>query len=113
MQIKKTFTLLFVCAMYPVFCNAQSIVIEDTLSNLCPKLSEVVVYVNKLPEPARYVAQHFTSIKSKSALHYQANSGEALTNSGAVFIQKSQQGGENPIISPEMREEKQKTSDTN
>ena len=61
-------------------------------------LADVIVYANKFPEPTKYIAQSVSIIKKTATLNLQANSADALINSGAVFVQKSQQGGGSPVI---------------
>ena len=61
-------------------------------------LSDVIVYANKFPELIKHLSQSVTVLKSSSKLNLQANTGDVLINSGALFVQKSQQGGGSPVI---------------
>ncbi|WP_276500656.1 TonB-dependent receptor plug domain-containing protein [Terrimonas pollutisoli] len=70
----------------------------DTLNADPKKLAEIIVYANKFAEPAKYVTQHATLIKNRTALNLQANAADVLINNGSVFVQKSQQGGGSPVI---------------
>jgi len=98
MPMKKVFTTLLVMTLLPLILQAQKETESDTLSSDPKKLSEVIVYANKFPEPAKYVAQQTTLIRSRSALNLQANTADVLTSNGSVFVQKSQQGGGSPVI---------------
>jgi hemoglobin/transferrin/lactoferrin receptor protein len=62
------------------------------------KMGEIIVYSNKFAERINRVAQQVTVIRNREALQAQPNTGEVLQNSGAVFLQKSQQGGGSPVI---------------
>ena len=82
----------------PLYALSQEKPLQDTLQKDPITLDEVVVYANKFPERLKYVTQSVKVIKDKNALANQANTGDALLNSGAVFVQKSQQGGSSPVI---------------
>ena len=69
---------------------------EDTTT--FSSLNDVTVYSTKFPEQKKRVAQTVATIKSATALNYQANTADVLINSGAAFVQKSQQGGGSPVI---------------
>ena len=84
--------ILIICA------QAQVNKTIDTLQKEPVSLGEVVVYANKFPEKLKYVTQTIKVIKDKNALNNQPNAGDVLLNSGAVFVQKSQQGGSSPVI---------------
>jgi hemoglobin/transferrin/lactoferrin receptor protein len=71
---------------------AQNIVAVDTST-----LNDVTVYANKFPKQKKFIAQSVISL-SKSLINNQSNTVDALISSGAVFAQKSQQGGGSPII---------------
>lgn len=96
--MKKIYTILLAMALLPLLLQAQKETESDTLSSDPKKLSEVIVYANKFPEPAKHVAQYATVIRNKTALNFQPNTGDVLINSGSVFVQKSQQGGGSPVI---------------
>ncbi len=61
-------------------------------------LSEVVVYANKFPTASKNIVQTIGLIADKTFINQQANTADILTNSGQVFVQKSQLGGGSPII---------------
>src|SRR5688572_25402708 len=70
---------------------------EDTLSEKI--LAEVVVSANKFSERKRNVSQKIDIITARTIATTNAqNTGDLLTNSGNVFVQKSQQGGSSPVI---------------
>lgn len=70
----------------------------DSLNKEPVSLGEVIVYANKFPESLKSISQTVKVIKDKNALNNQPNTGDILLNSGAVFVQKSQQGGSSPVI---------------
>jgi hemoglobin/transferrin/lactoferrin receptor protein len=75
--------------------NAQTI-LQDSI----PKpLDEVVISANKFPEKKRNIAQRIDKISSSFIRQVNAqNTGDLLTQTGNVFVQKSQQGGSSPVI---------------
>lgn len=77
---------------------AQEEPVMDTLQGEPNKLTDVVVYANKFPETPRTVAQYVTVISNKSALNLQPNTADVISQSGRLFVQKSQQGGGSPVI---------------
>lgn len=92
MQIKFVFigfivTLLLVSSK--VF--AQS----DSTKTLLP---EVVIYANKFPKPSKNIVQKVDFISDKNTINQQANTADILSQSGHVFVQKSQSGGGSPVI---------------
>ena len=83
---------LIVLAIFPIYISAQQ---ADTSAT---NLNEVLVNTYKFPEKRKRVAQSILSINNKSLLNFQPNTADVLINTGAVFVQKSQQGGGSPII---------------
>ena len=96
-RMKKIFIAAIIAAI-PLISFSQKEKEADTLSTDPQKLSEVVVYANKFPELAKYVAQSVKIIKDRNTLNFQPNTADVLINSGSVFVQKSQQGGGSPVI---------------
>ena len=94
--MRHLYFLVFIILLFPVFVSAQQETEKDTLSGDPAKLEQVIVYANKFPEQSKYVAQNVTLIKNKTALNLQPNTADVLINSGALFVQKSQQGGGSP-----------------
>jgi len=94
----RTYYALLLALIFPAFSFAQKEPISDTIVGDASRLNDVIVYANKFPELQRRVAQYTKVIKDKAALNFQANTGDVLINSGAVFVQKSQQGGSSPVI---------------
>jgi hemoglobin/transferrin/lactoferrin receptor protein len=83
---------LIFLAFLPIHIYAQQ---SDTVVS---NLNEVLVNAYKFPEKRKRVAQSILTVNNKSLLNFQANSADVLINTGAVFVQKSQQGGGSPII---------------
>jgi hemoglobin/transferrin/lactoferrin receptor protein len=61
-------------------------------------LPDVVVFANKFPALSKNIVQKVDLITDKNAINQQANTGDILTQSGQVFVQKSQSGGGSPVI---------------
>ena len=83
---------LIVLAIFPIYISAQQ---ADTSA---ANLNEVLVNTYKFPEKRKRVAQATLSINNKALLNFQPNTADVLINTGAVFVQKSQQGGGSPVI---------------
>jgi hemoglobin/transferrin/lactoferrin receptor protein len=63
------------------------------------KMGEVIVYANKFAEKKKNLAQKIDIISARTIAKYNAqNTGDALINSGNVYVQKSQQGGSSPVV---------------
>ena len=62
-------------------------------------LDEVIISANKVEESKRRVAQQIHSLSAKqiSQMNTQ-NTGDLLSATGLVMVQKSQQGGSSPIL---------------
>jgi hemoglobin/transferrin/lactoferrin receptor protein len=70
---------------------------EDTLSE--KTLGEVVVSANKFAERKKNVNQKIDIITAKAIATANAQStGDLLSSTGNVFVQKSQQGGSSPVL---------------
>jgi len=70
---------------------------EDTLSE--KTLGEVVVSANKFAERKKNVNQKIDIITARAIATANAQStGDLLSSSGNVFVQKSQQGGSSPVL---------------
>lgn len=82
----------------PVISHAQQTRWQDTVQKEPVTLGSVVVYANKFPELLRHLTQSVRTISDKNTLNNQANTGDILLNTGALFVQKSQQGGSSPVI---------------
>lgn len=92
------FILMVMVISITNYTIAQVRPLPDTIQSEPVSLGEVVVFANKFPEKLRFVTQSIRVIKDKNALNNQPNAGDVLLNSGAVFVQKSQQGGSSPVI---------------
>ena len=91
--MKKSLFIIFLSSITPCL-SAQT----DTASQAID-LNEVVISANKVAESKRNVAQQIRSISSKeiSLLNVQ-NTGDLLSATGLVMVQRSQQGGSSPIL---------------
>lgn len=70
---------------------------QDTLSD--KKLDEVLIYSNKFAEHKKYIVQKIDVISGQRIAQLNAqNTGDLLSNTGNIFVQKSQQGGSSPVI---------------
>ena len=67
----------------------------DTTKKVLP---DVVVFANKFPTLSKNIVQKVDFITDKNAINQQSNTGDILTQSGQVFVQKSQSGGGSPVI---------------
>ena len=87
--------LLALFLIISTIANAQvSLQKKDSVKTL----SEVVVYANKFPTASKNIVQTIGLITDKIFINQQANTADILTNSGQVFVQKSQLGGGSPVI---------------
>jgi len=87
--------LLTLFLIISTIANAQvSLQKKDSVKTL----SEVVVYANKFPTASKNIVQTIGLITDKTFINQQANTADILTNSGQVFVQKSQLGGGSPVI---------------
>jgi hemoglobin/transferrin/lactoferrin receptor protein len=77
-----------------VSVNAQ----QDTASPQ-KNLDEVIIYSNKFAERKKNIVQKIDVIQAQQIAQLNTqNMGDLLSNTGNVFVQKSQQGGSSPII---------------
>ncbi|MEI6086657.1 MAG: TonB-dependent receptor [Bacteroidota bacterium] len=96
--MKKNILVMAFAMTISTFVFAQETRNVDSVNKEPNNLGEVFVYANKFPESLKKIAQTVKVIIDKNALNNQPNAGDVLLNSGAVFVQKSQQGGSSPII---------------
>ncbi|MCW3074309.1 MAG: hypothetical protein JWP69_1378 [Flaviaesturariibacter sp.] len=83
------------CLLAMVACTAASA--QDTLKQ--KDLDEVIIYSNKFEEKRKNIVQKIEVISAQRIAQLNAqNTGDMLTNTGNVFVQKSQQGGSSPVI---------------
>ena len=81
--------------------SALTSVIQDTvfLSPKATSLNEIVISASKFEQSKKEVPQTVISISSKEVqLSNPQTSADLLSNSGRVFVQKSQLGGGSPMI---------------
>ncbi len=71
---------------------------EDTIVKE-KNLDEVIIFSNKFAEKKKNISQKIDVISAPQIAQTNAqNTGDLLSNTGNVFVQKSQQGGSSPII---------------
>ncbi|MDI9358503.1 MAG: TonB-dependent receptor [Phycisphaerales bacterium] len=89
-----------VCCFLFVFysSSAQSFYETDTNHLSATDLDAVVVWGTIFPEKTKYISQTIKVLKDPNQLSLQPNTADVLLNSGAVYVQKSQEGGGSPII---------------
>jgi len=90
----------FNCLIITLFISSVSSFAQKTKKDSLPvSLDEVVISANKFPEKKRNIAQRIEKINSSFIRQVNAqNTGDLLTQTGNVFVQKSQQGGSSPVI---------------
>ena len=85
--------LLFASLCFSVIAYCQA----DSISE--KNLDEVIVYSNKFAEKKKNLVQKVDVLTAKTIAQYNSqNTGDLLSSSGNVFVQKSQQGGSSPVI---------------
>ena len=98
LMLKETALLLcFVCCSLFVFSQKKA----DTTSKLNRELSleEVVVSASNFSEKKKNIAQKIDIISARSIASANAqNTGDLLSGTGKIFVQKSQQGGSSPVL---------------
>ncbi len=83
-----------VCALLSIFSNAQTQGIQDT-----SYFEEVVVSATRDGEKRKNIGQQILTLDKTFIENSQSQSmADVLSNSGEVFVQKSQQGGGSPVI---------------
>lgn len=94
--MKKNFLfILFTCAGF--MTQAQTQEQKDSIKNV--QLNEFVVSGNKFEEKKKNITQKIEVISSKEMTQMNAQTtADVLTNTGQVFVQKSQQGGGSPVL---------------
>ncbi len=75
--------------------SANLLAQEDTTAK---QLQDVVVLANKFPTLSKNIVQRVGVITDRYLINQQANTADILTQSGQVFVQKSQSGGGSPVI---------------
>ena len=89
--------LLFLCNSLFVFSQKRT----DTASKLQKEvnLEEVVVSASNFSEKKKNIAQKIDVISAKTIAAANAqNTGDLLSGTGKIFVQKSQQGGSSPVL---------------
>ena len=88
--------ILISSSIIPIKISAQEQ--SDTIDTKHHALTEVVVFSNKFAEKFKRIAQTVDVLKTSRELTFQHTTADALTSSGKLFVQKSQQGGGSPVI---------------
>ncbi len=89
----------FIFIFLAIFVKAQKINIFPTDSLKEINLNEITISANRFGEHKKYLAQQVQTIGSKKiAFLNQQTTAELLSNTGNVFVQKSQLGGGSPVI---------------
>lgn len=96
--MKRIIYVMVFAMTLPIISYTQQKAVQDTFQKDPVTLRNVVVYANKFPELLKHLTQSVKVINDKNTLNNQANTGDILLNTGAVFVQKSQQGGSSPVI---------------
>lgn len=92
--------IIFLCLSVFALMNAGAQTAVDTSSTTkTVQLNELVISANKTEEKKSEIPYTIEVIKSKDILlSNPQTSADMLTNTGAVFVQKSQQGGGSPAL---------------
>lgn len=95
--MKLKISILLLVAFSIRDAQAQTQEQKDSIKNV--SLNEVVISGNKFSERKKFVIQKVDIISAKEMVKMNAQStADVLTNTGQVFVQKSQQGGGSPVI---------------
>lgn len=87
--------IIILISLFYIF---QSLNAQTDSSKLI-NLDELIISANKIEESKRNVAQQIHSISAKQiGLMNTQNSGDLLSATGLVMVQKSQQGGSSPVL---------------
>ncbi len=93
----KKFTTLLLCMVSILQAKAQTQDQKDSIKNI--NLNTVIISGNKFAEKKRNIIQKVDIVSSKEMKQMNAQStADVLTNTGQVFVQKSQQGGGSPVL---------------
>jgi hemoglobin/transferrin/lactoferrin receptor protein len=93
----KKVTLWFIASFLTIVAQAQTE--NEDKGSLQKTLNEVVVSGSIFPEKKKNVVQKVDIITAKQMAEMNAQStADVLSNTGQIFVQKSQQGGGSPVI---------------
>ncbi|MFM2266884.1 MAG: hypothetical protein RL757_325 [Bacteroidota bacterium] len=94
--MKKYFSIFLFLGFSVVGAMAQKANGEETTTDSLP---EVVISANRIETAAKNISQQVSVLSSREiGLQNSQNMGDLLANSGAAFVQKSQQGGGSPVL---------------
>ena len=95
----KKILVFFVFIFLAIFMQAQNINTPTTDSLKEINLNEITISANRFGEHKKYLAQQVQTIGNKKiAFFNQQTTAELLSNTGNVFVQKSQLGGGSPVL---------------
>ncbi|MBP6624185.1 MAG: TonB-dependent receptor [Chitinophagaceae bacterium] len=95
MKFKSILAIGIILTCNKVFAQTQEQ--KDSIKNV--SLTEIVISGNKFSEKKKNIVQKIDIISSKDLSKMNAqNTADALTQTGQVFVQKSQQGGGSPVL---------------
>lgn len=90
---------LVACSILHAQYSYSQIATTDTSHHKAVTLDEVVISANKIEESRKTIAQQIQVLTAKEIENSQSQStADLLSNSGNVFVQKSQMGGGSPVI---------------
>ena len=83
--------MLAYCVFLPALAWSQDTTVRD--------MEEVIIYSNKFAENRKNLVQKIDVVSARRIAQSNAqNTGDLLSQTGNVFVQKSQQGGSSPVI---------------
>ncbi len=93
----KKFTITVLCFVSIMQVNAQTQNQKDSIKNI--NLNTVIISGNKFVEKKKNIVQKIDVVTSTDMKQMNAQTtADVLTNTGQVFVQKSQQGGGSPVL---------------
>jgi hemoglobin/transferrin/lactoferrin receptor protein len=97
MKIFKYVTVLLFAFQHTMTYSQNTVV--DTAKTKVVSLDDIVISANKVEETKRNVAQQVQTISAKEIQISQSQStADLISNTGTVFVQKSQMGGGSPVL---------------
>lgn len=93
---------IYILALFLITASATKAQVENIILDTSHKevvMEEVVIAATRFPENKKFVAQQVQVLTAKKMQFFnQPTTAELLTQSGNVFVQKSQLGGGSPVI---------------
>ncbi|MDO9374729.1 MAG: TonB-dependent receptor [Ferruginibacter sp.] len=95
----KHILLLVSALIFQYSVNAQKKLPNSDSAGVALNLEEIVISANNFTEKKKNVAQKIDVLSARDIAASNAqNTGDLLSNTGKIFVQKSQQGGSSPVI---------------